>query len=84
MFIFDGAALSGRLSCLLDVFFSFNLRRYFFEMMCSKFNAVEFCTLCKILNTDGWLNCILLILVTTSLTEGSRHFVVPRISCLEN
>jgi hypothetical protein len=27
----------------------------------------------------GWLNCILLILVTTSLTEGSRHYLL----CLE-
>jgi len=31
------------------------------------------------LNTDGWLNCILLILVTTNLTEGSGHCVL----CLE-
>jgi len=27
-------------------------------------------------NTDGWLNCILLILVTANLTEGSRHCVL--------
>jgi len=47
IFVFDSAALHGRLCCLLDGICSFNLFRHFFEMTSGKFDAVAFCTPCK-------------------------------------